>query len=61
MVTGLKAYNGEVALQRRRRVPGSGAGLGDYGLKLNQENMGKDYTVSAWVNADAGTDNKIRS
>lgn len=52
IVTGLKAYNGEVAYKEGRT--GKAVQLGDYGLKLNQENMGKDYTVSAWVNADAG-------
>lgn len=52
IVTGLKAYNGEVAYQEGRT--GKAVRLGDYGLKLNQENLGKDYTVSAWVYADAG-------
>lgn len=52
IVTGLGSYNGKVAYKEGRT--GKAIQLGDYGLKLNQENLGNDYTVSAWVKADAG-------
>ena len=52
IVTGLGAYNGEVSYKEGRT--GKAVQLGKYGLKLNQENLGNDYTVSAWVKADAG-------
>ena len=50
IVTGLKAYNGEAVYKDGHA--GKAIQLGDYGLKLNQENLGTDYTVSAWVKAD---------
>lgn len=52
IVTGLKNYTGEVVYKEGRT--GKAVQLGKYGLKLNQENLGNDYTVSAWVKADAG-------
>ena len=50
IVTGLKAYNGEAVYKDGHA--GKAIQLGEYGLKLNQENLGTDYTVSAWVKAD---------
>lgn len=50
IVTGLKAYNGEAVYKDGH--DGKAIQLGEYGLKLNQENLGTDYTVSAWVKAD---------
>ena len=50
IVTGLKTYNGEAVYKDGH--DGKAIQLGEYGLKLNQENLGTDYTVSAWVKAD---------
>lgn len=50
IVTGLKAYNGEAVYKDGH--DGKAIQLGEYGLKLNQNNLGTDYTVSAWVKAD---------
>ncbi len=44
------AYTGEVEYVAGKS--GRGVRIQDYGLKLNQENLGKDYTVSMWVKPD---------
>ena len=50
LVTGLKDYTGEVKYEAGFR--GEAVRLGDYGLKLNKENLGDDFTVSMWVKPD---------
>lgn len=50
IVTGLGAYNGEVKYEAGFR--GDAVRLGDYGLKLNKEDLGTDFTVSMWVKPD---------
>lgn len=50
IVTGLGAYNGEVKYEAGFR--GDAVRLGDYGLKLNKQDLGKDFTVSMWVKPD---------
>lgn len=50
IVTGLGAYNGEVKYEAGFR--GDAVRLGDYGLKLNKQGLGKDFTVSMWVKPD---------
>ena len=50
IVTGLGAYSGEVKYEAGFR--GDAVRLGDYGLKLNKQNLGKDFTVSMWVKPD---------
>lgn len=50
IVTGLGAYNGNV--QYKDGHSGKAVQLGDYGLKLNKENFGTDYTVSVWLKPD---------
>lgn len=50
LVTGLSAYSGTPVYESGRT--GNAVRLGDYGLKLNQENIGTEYTVSMWVKSD---------
>ncbi len=52
VVKGLSPYNGQ--LQYKEGHSGQAVQLGDYGLRLNQKNIGTDYTVSMWVKADQG-------
>ena len=51
IVTGLNPYSG-----RMEYVDGYDGGkgiqLGDYGLKLNRENLGENFTVSLWIKPD---------
>lgn len=51
IVTGLSPYTG-----RMEYVDGYDGGkgiqLGDYGLKLNRENLGENFTVSLWIKPD---------
>lgn len=51
LVTGLNAYNEDVAYGEGRDG-GQAVRLGDYGLKLNQEKLGTEYTVSFWMNSE---------
>lgn len=51
LVTGLGAYNGEIAYDEEGK-DGKAVRLGDYGLKLNLNDIGTDYTVSMWVKSD---------
>lgn len=48
---GLSDYEGEI-LYGEGRNGGQAVQLGDYGLKLNRENIGENYTVSMWVKSD---------
>ena len=52
VVTGLGSYNGEVAYAEDG-FKGSAVRLGDYGLKLNKENLGENFSVSMWLNSDS--------
>lgn len=53
LVTGLNAYNEDVAYgEGREGGQDQAVRLGDYGLKLNQQNLGTEYTVSLWVKSD---------
>ncbi len=53
LVTGLGAYNQSVTYGKGRNGEQDQAvRLGDYGLKLNQQNLGTEYTVSLWVNSE---------
>ena len=51
LVTGLGSYSNEVVYGEGRES-GKAIKLGDYGLKLAQENLGENYTVSLWVKPD---------
>lgn len=44
------AYSKDVVYEEGKS--GKAVRLGDYGLKLDEENLGKEYTVSAWVKPD---------
>ena len=50
LVSGLGGYSGQVKYEAGFR--GQAVRLGDYGLKLNHENMGDNFTVSMWLKAD---------
>ena len=50
IVTGLDAYEGEVAYEDGFK--GSAVRLGDYGLQLNQADLGENFSVSMWLKAD---------
>ena len=50
VVTGLSAYEDEVVYEDGFK--GSAIRLGDYGLRLNQANLGENFTVSMWLKAD---------
>ena len=50
IVTGLGAYSG--TLEYVEGQSGKGIQLGDYGLKLNRENLGENFTVSLWIKPD---------
>ena len=57
LVTGLGAYNKSVAYgEGRNGGQDQAVRLGDYGLKLNQQNLGTEYTVSLWVNSEDALD-----
>ncbi len=51
IVTGLDAYLGNVTYEDGFK--GSAVRLGDYGLKLNKENLGENFSVSMWLNSDS--------
>mgnify|MGYP000010613865 FL=1 len=50
VTTKLAAYSKDVVYVEGKS--GKAVRLGDYGLKLDEENLGKEYTVSAWVKPD---------
>lgn len=50
LVTGLNSYVGQAAYDQGR--DGQAVRLGDYGLKLNLNDLGTEYTVSMWVRSD---------
>ena len=50
LVTGLNSYVGQAAYDKGR--DGQAVRLGDYGLKLNLNDLGTEYTVSMWVRSD---------
>lgn len=52
LVSGLTAYSKDLKYDEGREG-GKAVHLGDYGLKLNQENIGTEYTVSMWVKSDS--------
>lgn len=51
ITTGLKNYTGDPLYESGKE--GQAVRLGDYGLKLNKENLGKNFTVSMWLQPDA--------
>lgn len=55
LVTGLNAYD-DLPAYDSGREGGQAVRLGDYGLKLNQQNLGTEYTVSLWVNSEDALD-----
>lgn len=60
IVTGLSDYKGDVTFARGRSAEEADQAieLGEYGLKMNQKNIGESYTISLWVKPDAPiTDN----
>ncbi len=50
IVTGLNNYTGTPEYEEGFK--GNAIRLGDYGLKLNRENLGENFTVSMWVKPD---------
>lgn len=50
LVTGLGTYNGAITYGEGK--DGQAVKLGNYGLKLNQNDLGTEYTVSMWVKSD---------
>lgn len=52
LTTGLSSYSGTVVTEEGRTEGSKALKLGDYGLKLNKANLGKNYTVSLWVKAN---------
>ena len=50
IVTGLNAYSGAPVYEAGKE--GKALQLGDYGLKLNREDLGDNFTVSLWLNWD---------
>ncbi len=48
-------YTGAISYDENGRS-GKAVRLGDYGLDLNQKNLGNDFTVSAWVKPDGTFD-----
>lgn len=50
LVTALNTYAGAVAYDEGKT--GKAVRLGDYGLKLNLNDLGTEYTVSMWVKSD---------
>ena len=59
IVTGLGNYSGDMSYGTDRRAQdGSRAiRLGDYGLKINEENLGETYSVSVWLKPDGSLPN----
>lgn len=55
VVTGLGEYKGDVTFAKGRSEEEADQAivLGEYGLKMNQQNIGAAYTVSLWVKPDA--------
>ena len=51
VVTGLGAYQ-EILTYEDDRNNGKAVRLGDYGLKLNRQNLGENLTVSLWLKPD---------
>ena len=51
VVTGLGAYEGSLTYENDRSS-GKAVRLGDYGLKLNRQNLGENFTVSLWLKPD---------
>lgn len=51
VVTGLGAYEGTLTYESDRNN-GKAVHSGDYGLKLNSQNLGENFTVSLWLKPD---------
>ncbi len=51
IITGLVSYSGSVQYADDGHTD-KAVKLGDYGLKLNKQNLGTDYTVSVWLKPD---------
>ena len=51
VVTGLGAYEDSLTYEKDRSN-GKAVRLGDYGLKLNRQNLGENFTVSLWLKPD---------
>ena len=52
LVTGLNKYTGNVVYEEGKEYAGNSVRIGDYGLKLNPEELGDEYTISFWTNLD---------
>ncbi len=60
IVTGLGNYSGTVTTQKTETAE-KAVKLGDYGLKLNQQDLGDNFTVSMWLKPDGNiSDNQER-
>lgn len=51
-VTGLGSYNKDVVYETGMDGTGHALRVGDYGIQLNQKDIGTEYTVSFWVKLD---------
>src|SRR5699024_8812409 len=51
IVTGLNGYSGTPVYEAGKE--GKALRLGDYGLKLNREDLGDNFTVSLWLTGTA--------
>ena len=52
VVTGLKDYSGQPVFEAGDKDKGQAVRLGEYGLQLNQKNLGDNFTVSMWLKPD---------
>ena len=52
IVTGLKAYSGQPVFEDGAQDKGKAIRLGDYGLQLNQKDLGDNFSVSMWLKPD---------
>ena len=52
IVTGLKDYSGQPVFEAGDKDKGQAIRLGEYGLQLNQKNLGDNFTVSMWLKPD---------
>lgn len=60
IVTGLGEYTDGEIVYDADGFKDTAIRLGDYGLKLNRENLGENFTVSMWLKADdVFTENQV--
>lgn len=58
--TGLSEYTGDVLYETGMASKGYAVRIGEHGLKLNQKNLGTDFTVSMWIKLDqACSENQV--